>query len=119
MEFEKIARINLLYDFYGQLLTNRQQEVMDLYYGENLSLSEIAEEFSISRQGVHDSLKNAEKALFEYEFRLGLVEKFQKSRQAVEEIDAAIESIMEENRDNTSLTERLKTVKTIIDHLEQ
>lgn len=119
MEFEKIARINLLYDFYGQLLTSRQQEVMDLYYGENLSLSEIAEEFSISRQGVHDSLKNAEKALFEYESRLGLVEKFQKSRQAVEQIDAAIEAIMEENRENTSLTERLNTVKKIIDHLDQ
>ena len=49
--FDKITEVSLLYDFYGQLLSKRQQEVMSLYYEENLSLSEIAEEFSISRQG--------------------------------------------------------------------
>ncbi len=73
-----IAKQSLMYDFYGTLLTERQQEVLDRYYGENFSLSEIAEEFRISRQGVHDTLKNADKALEDYENKLGLVKKFQK-----------------------------------------
>lgn len=119
MEFEEIARISLLYDFYGQLLTKRQKEVMDLYHGENLSLSEIAEEFSISRQGVHDSLKNAEKALVEYEAKLGLVAKFQKTRQAIEKIDKVIDEMIEDNTENNGLTRRLGAVKTIIDKLDQ
>ena len=63
MEIDDVIQTSLLYDFYGSLLTDRQREVMELYYGENLSLSEIAAEFSISRQGVHDALKNAGRAL--------------------------------------------------------
>lgn len=119
MEFEGIARISLLYDFYGQLLTKRQKEVMELYHGENLSLSEIAEEFSISRQGVHDSLKSAEKSLVEYENKLGLVARFQKTRQAIEKIDRAIDEMMEDNTENSGLIRRLGAVKTIIDKLDQ
>ena len=78
--FDEITKLNLLYDFYGQLLTKRQQEVMNLYYEENYSLSEIAQEFNISRQGVHDSLKSAEKSLYEYENKLKLVERFENTR---------------------------------------
>ena len=62
MKIDDVIQTSLLYDFYGSLLTDRQREVMELYYGENLSLSEIAAEFSISRQGVHDALKNAGRA---------------------------------------------------------
>ena len=80
MKIDDITQASLLYDFYGQLLSKRQSQVMELYHEENLSLSEIASEFNISRQGVHDALKNAEKALSEYERKLGLVEKFRKSR---------------------------------------
>ena len=57
MNIEDVTKASLLYDFYGRLLTEKQREVMRLYHEENLSLSEIAQEFSISRQGVHDSLK--------------------------------------------------------------
>ena len=65
MKIDDVIQTSLLYDFYGSLLTDRQREVMELYYGENLSLSEIAAEFSISRQGVHDALKNIEKEMEE------------------------------------------------------
>lgn len=61
MKIESIAENSLLYDFYGQLLSKRQQEVMALYHEENYSLSEIAEEFGISRQAVHDTLKKQDK----------------------------------------------------------
>ena len=85
--FDKITEISLLYDFYGQLLTPRQNEAMRLYHEENYSLSEIASEFEISRQAVHDALKTAEKSLTEYEKRLGLVKRFSESREAVAEIE--------------------------------
>jgi len=64
----------LLYDFYGKLLTPKQQEVMQLYYEQDLSLSEIAEELKITRQAVYDILKRSEQALEKYERKLGLLE---------------------------------------------
>ncbi|MCL6635703.1 MAG: DNA-binding protein, partial [Peptococcaceae bacterium] len=56
---EKLARINLLYDFYGQLLTDRQKSFIELYYGQDLSLGEIAREFAVTSQAVHDTLRRA------------------------------------------------------------
>ncbi|OPX89379.1 MAG: putative DNA-binding protein [Pelotomaculum sp. PtaB.Bin013] len=73
---EKVAWMNLLFDFYGQLLTDRQKNFIELYYGQNLSLGEIANEFDVTRQAVHDTLKRAGQLLEEYEVKLGLVEKF-------------------------------------------
>lgn len=92
-DFGKIAEISLLYDFYGALLTDKQREVMALYHEENLSLSEIASEFGISRQAVHDTLKKAEQALKEYEEKLKLMEKFARTEAAIAEIDHEIEEI--------------------------
>ena len=66
----------MLYDFYSQLLTEKQREVIRLYHCENFSLSEIGQEFKISRQCVHDALKTAEKALLRYEEKLNLVKKY-------------------------------------------
>lgn len=114
MKFDNIARVSLLFDFYGELLTKRQKEVMELYYEENLSLSEIADEFSISRQGVHDALKNAEKALTGYEEKLGLVEKMQNSRQAIEAIDASIDQLAAGCQD-PQMAAKLQEIKAIID----
>ena len=96
MKIESIAENSLLYDFYGQLLSKRQQEVMALYHEENLSLSEIAEEFGISRQAVHDTLKKAEQALSEYEAKLGLMARLMKSKEAVADIDARIDCMISE-----------------------
>lgn len=73
---ETFAKVNLLHDFYGQLLTDRQRSFIELYYGQNLSLGEIAEEFNVTRQAVHDTLKRAAQLLEEYEVKLGLVAKF-------------------------------------------
>ena len=94
-DIDEITKQSLLYDFYGQLLTKRQQQVMELYHGENLSLAEIAEEFGISRQGVHDALRSARKALDGYEEKLGLVGRFLKTETAVQEIDGQILTMIE------------------------
>ena len=126
MKIDEVIQTSLLYDFYGSLLTDRQREVMELYYGENLSLSEIAAEFSISRQGVHDALKNAERALHEYEQKLGLVEKFQQSREAIGTIDGMIEELINGMRKPeaevltaSQVTAELQKIKDIIDKLEE
>lgn len=123
MKIDDITQASLLYDFYGQLLSKRQNEVMKLYHEENLSLSEIASEFGISRQGVHDALKNAEKSLDGYEKKLGLVAKFERSGEAVRQIDGIIDGIIKGlAAENTApvrqAVDDLKKVKDIIDKLE-
>ena len=117
--FDKITEISLLHDFYGQLLTDRQQQVMKLYHEENLSLSEIAREFGISRQGVHDTLKSAEKTLTGYETKLGLVEKFKKTEGAVKEIDDIIDRIISENNIDKASKNKLNNIKKIIDEINE
>lgn len=72
----KDLRLTLLFDFYGDMLTDKQKEVMDLYYNEDLSLAEIAADSGITRQGVRDSIKRAEATLLELEERLGLARRF-------------------------------------------
>ena len=74
---DEILHLTLLYDFYGELLTEKQKQVFDLHYQDDLSLSEIGEELSISRQAVRDQLKRTEKILMDYEQKLGLVARFQ------------------------------------------
>lgn len=115
--FENVIEISLLYDFYGQLLTAKQRELLKLYHEDNYSLSEIAEEYGISRQGVHDAVKKAEKSLHAYENKLGLVNKFTATEEAVTEIDSEIDRLIQENSQNKKLTERLKHIKTIIDKI--
>ena len=119
---DDITKQSLLYDFYGELLTKRQREVMELYHGENLSLAEIAEEFEISRQAVHDALRNGQKALDGYEEKLGLVQRFLRTENAIEKIDHQILELIEkvqQGGENTDLIRQLRQIKSIIDQLEE
>ena len=70
--FEKNLEIGYLLDFYGDILPERRRDIMDLYYNDDLSLSEIAEQMGITRQAVRDSIKKTETELFFYEEKLGL-----------------------------------------------
>lgn len=83
---EKFVEQTLLYDFYGELLTERQQQVYESVALEDYSLSEVAENLGISRQGVHDMIKRCNHTLEEYESRLHLVEKFLCIRKQVQKI---------------------------------
>ncbi|MBP0724883.1 putative DNA-binding protein [Bacillus sp. RG28] len=83
---DKTMRINYLYDFYQSLLTPKQQSYMSLYYLDDYSLGEIAEEFSISRQAVYDNIKRTEAMLEEYEEKLLLLEKFQKRQVLINQL---------------------------------
>ena len=82
--FEKNLTLIMLFDIYGELLTEAQKTMFDLYYNDDLSLAEIAENTGISRQGARDSIKRAEETLLSYEQKLHLAEKIdgiQKKRQ--------------------------------------
>lgn len=83
-DIANIERQSLLFDFYGALLNESQNEVMALYHEDNLSLSEIAEDLGMSRQAVHYTLKKAEKALNGYEARLGLVAGYHRNQELAE-----------------------------------
>lgn len=83
---EKIVEQGLLYDFYGELLTEHQRKVYEAVVYNDMSLSEIAQEQGISRQGVHDLLKRCDKILMEYESTLHLIEKFMSIKRKVNQI---------------------------------
>lgn len=85
---EKIVEQGLLYDFYGELLTGRQQEIYESVVYENLSLGEIAEAEGISRQAVHDIVKRCDKTLLGYEEKLKLVAKFTSIKEKISQINA-------------------------------
>lgn len=86
-------QMTLLFDYYGELLTEKQRDFFDLYYEQDLSLAEIAEEAGISRQGVHDALAKAEAALINFEEKLGCVAKEQKLHRYLDIIRAAAEEL--------------------------
>lgn len=114
---DQIIETSLLYDFYGSLLSDRKRQVMELYHEEDMSLSEIAEEFGISRAAVHDSLKSAEKNLKEYEEKLGFLKIFLQREEAIEKIETLIDKIEAENKDQV-IAEELKTMRDIIGSLD-
>lgn len=101
---EKVSHVVLLKDFYGPLLTDKQQDVLNMHYENDWSLSEIASSMNSSRQAVYDLVKRAEAILQEYEDKLGLVAKFQRTRQNLEEL----RDILEE-----SGTDNPRTIKAV------
>ena len=87
--------MSLLYDYYGELLTEKQRQLFDLYYDQDYSLSEIAAAAGISRQGVHDTLARAEELLEGYERTLGCIARDAQLRTATEEIAACARRLRE------------------------
>lgn len=87
MEIERTMYMNRLYDFYGNLLTDKQRDYLELYYGQDLSLGEIAQELGVSRQAVYDNIKRSEGVLQMYEARLQMVEQFQFRQKALQQLE--------------------------------
>ena len=88
-------RMTMLYDFYGDMLTDRQKEFYDLYYNEDLSLAEIAENYGISRQGVRDVIVRAEAAMSEIEEKTHIIRRFHQSQAAIAAIDQAADQLLQ------------------------
>lgn len=89
MEQGRLER-SMLLDFYGELLTEKQRDCFDMHYNEDLSLSEIAEQLGISRQGVWDNIRRAESALKEIEEKTGLIRRFTQNRLLLESLSEKI-----------------------------
>ena len=108
---EKTTRMNYLYDFYQSLLTAKQRSYMSLYYLDDYSLGEIAQEFEVSRQAVYDNIKRTETMLEEYEAKLLLFEKFQKRQQLLAEMQDVLNK-------HEHVNEEVKHIVEAIENLE-
>ena len=88
--------MNLLYDFYGQLLTKKQRTFFDLYYQADLSLGEIAAQHDVTRQAVYDILKRSERALEEFEAKLNLVDKYLRGQKVIRQVTKDLEELADD-----------------------
>ncbi|MDP4125665.1 MAG: putative DNA-binding protein [Bacillota bacterium] len=114
---DKIAKMALLADFYGPLLTEKQQNVWDLHYQQDLSLAEIAEAEHISRQAIYDLLKRTERILAEYEEKLGLVQRFWTERLKLAQVQALLQEFDEQDFASDPARERYQKVSAMIEDL--
>jgi len=105
---EKTTRVNFLFDFYQSLLTDKQRVYMQLYYLDDLSLGEIAEEYGVSRQAVYDNVRRTEAMLEDYELKLNLFSKFQKRMEIVEQLEELVSGHDERSKEIRKLVDILK-----------
>lgn len=115
-------RMAMLYDFYGDLLTDRQKEFYDLYYNEDLSLAEIAENYGITRQGVRDVIVRGEAYLEEIEEKTGLIRRFHTMQGQLKELSGCAQKLAELNAvrfEDAQLEELANQIKTLTDKLIQ
>ena len=115
-------RMALLYDFYGDTLTDRQKEFYDLYYNEDLSLSEIAENYGISRQGVRDVIVRAEAALTELEDKTGIIRRFHVMQDQLKGLLADVDAIAQRNAQryqDSEIASLTDSITAVLDKLRQ
>ena len=98
----KNLEISFLLDFYGDVLTERQREVMEQYYNDDLSLAEIADNFGITRQGVRDSIKRGEGIILDLEQKVGFAARYRAVQQGVAQLESLVRSIRFANSNSYS-----------------
>lgn len=109
---EKTIKMNMLFDFYGPLLTERQQDIYQMYFFEDLSLSEVGEQLNISRQAVYDVLKRSSAILEDFEEKLKLVEKHKLQQDILLSIQSQLEAVKEKMLDS-NITEETQQITKI------
>lgn len=107
MELKKTLEMNTLFDFYGKLLTTKQQDYMTYYYLEDHSLGEIAEESGVSRQAVFDNIKRSETILKNYENKLGLCRQFDKQHEQLAKLKLYVSQHYQNDRQLQALIDQL------------
>ncbi len=112
----KNLKITLLYDIYGDMLTEKQQEVLELYYNEDLSLAEIAEHLGVTRQGVSDSIKRGEHQLLQFEEVLLVSDRLTNIRKSTDKI---AELVSEMSRDSGNGIELAREINLELDRIRE
>lgn len=112
---DKLTKMALLADFYGSLLTEKQQNVWDLHYQQDFSLAEIAEAEHISRQAIFDLLKRTERILTEYEKKMGLVQRFWTERQKLIDVQALLQHFSEQDFVSSLAWKRHQKVRAMVE----
>lgn len=115
----KVLRIGQLYDFYGALLTHKQRQCLEMHYLNDLSLAEIAEEFQVSRQAIHDILRRSEQILEEYETKLGLVERYCQDQETIHKAYALLSTLPQDFHRLQNFQLALNLLKQMIDREEE
>ncbi|WP_343363800.1 putative DNA-binding protein [Listeria seeligeri] len=108
--FEKTNRMNLLFDFYQELLTTKQKTYVSFYYLDDYSLGEIAEEFEVSRQAIYDNIKRTEESLEKYEEKLGMLKKYQQREKLFRELEAQLKKKNYLDEQVSKTLEQLKNI---------
>ena len=111
-DFDDRIRFGNLYEIYGALLTVKQRQCLELYFCEDYSLAEIAEEMQVSRQAIHDLLKRVEQTLEHYETMLGFLQRLEKTRMLTVEAAAILDTATENRKDA-----KLSRVREILEEL--
>ena len=117
----KDLNVTLLFDFYRNMLTEKQVDVIDLYYNEDLSLAEISEHLGITRQGVRDNIKRAEAIMKETEENLGLVNRYISIKNIALQIGKEVEEIekIEQASGVPWIAPRLAKIKSLLSQIEE
>ena len=112
---KKTIKITMLFDFYGSMLTEKQQQIIKSYFYNDLSLAEIADNIGISRQGVYDHLHRSEESLEDYEAKLGLLKKYNRIRENINDLEnmMAAKGLLAEDQ-NQDLRKKLESIKSIL-----
>ena len=90
---ESFLQVSLLYDFYGALLTDKQRKCIEMHFLNDFSLSEIADEFGVSRQAIYDIINRTRQMLVDYEGRLGLVRRYQTEQECIQDIFSIMKNL--------------------------
>ena len=116
-KLDELVQLSILYDFYGELLSEHKKQIFEDYVLNDLSLSEIAQERGLSRQGVHDIVKRCAIQLKEYEDKLSLIKKFNSIKDKVEKIKDTVSNIKAKREENSTDIEDLELIQTLADDI--
>lgn len=111
---DSLLELSLLFDYYGVLLTEKQQLICDMYYNQNLSLTEIAEDLTITKQGVRDALKKSEKLLYNFENSLKIKDKNEQISLLIQKIEAMVDEELQDSESKNEIKSLTKQINELI-----
>ena len=112
-----VARVDLLFDFYGMLLTENQQKCLEMYYSHDMSFAEIADELGVTRQGAYDSIRRGRNQLEEYEEKLGLAARFRETKERLDAVCVMLSSLTEAEGFSEAAENAVREIRTEVEKI--